>query len=707
MYELLWARELGLVFGTSGPAIATVTGIFLLGLGIGAALIGGAADKAKEPLRLYAMVEFGVAITAILSFILFKTPLFVWLHGLAYQHGLIATATARILLASIILLPCTALMGGAMPLLGRHMLERRRGFVPLYVANTLGAALGVLLAGFLLVRTVGVTATFATAAAINLAAGVLACAVKEERTTVERREASGNSLAAAVLFFSGALCLGVEVLWARILSLHTVATTYVFATILLGFLLGLTVGTAAAFFRTDRRRLAALAAAATGLAMAVCLMLFGRLPLHLPVGRLASDLLIAFTVSFIPATTMGCLFPVGVTLYAPDAEKAGERVGRAYLWNAAGSIVGSLATGFVLIPLLGLRGTGILFCGAAILGGGLLWPAHGRRRLVTIAGAAALVTITFTALFLLTSDRYAPDRAGTVRFYEEGLSATVAVTENGGERTLFVDNEGVASTLLPAKADSKLLAHLPLLLAQRPHTAATVGYGSGGTSASMLLHDIDVTAVEIEPAVVRASGEFRIMNDRAELNPRLTIVLDDARSYFASTERRFDVIATDVTNLKYKGNPSIYSKEYFALMKSRLADGGIAVAWLPLNQLHIDDVRTLVATFDAVYPHTTLWGYTQGENYFLIAIGTPGPIGTFREPSEKVGRDLKEIGIDGVKGLKEDMLLDEGEVDAFIAGAPLHTDDLPILEYSHLGSYFEPSEENERLLLRYDESATP
>jgi spermidine synthase len=278
-----------------------------------------------------------------------------------------------------------------------------------------------------------------------------------------------------------------------------------------------------------------------------------------------------------------------------------------------------------------------------------------------------------------------------VIYYAEGLSGTVTAVERGDYRGLFVDGQNVSGTDIVLLADSKMLAHIPLLLAREPESSLTVGYGTGTTSGSMLLYDVDVHAVEIEEKIIEAAPLFSKVNYESYANPDLEIVMDDARNYIATTDKKFSVIVTDVTNLKYKRNPYLYTREYFEIMRDALSEDGVAAAWLPVGGLSFDDLRTLIATFDNVFPHTTVWFFTQFPTHFIVLVGTPETTQVNVEELEakmlKVEPDLRSLAIDNVYELASMLLLGESDVDSLVDDAPIHTDNRPILEYSDMDLY--------------------
>jgi hypothetical protein len=316
--------------------------------------------------------------------------------------------------------------------------------------------------------------------------------------------------------------------------------------------------------------------------------------------------------------------------------------------------------------------------------------------LVVVAAVANLLVFTDSKTFhaeLKGRDLRTAAEGFDVIYYAEGLSGTVTAVERGNYRGLFVDGQNVSGTDPVLLADSKMLAHVPLLLAEEPKVSLTVGYGTGTTSGSMLLYDVEVHAVEIEEKIIEAAPLFSEVNYASYADPDLNIVLDDARNYIATTDEEFSVIVTDVTNLKYKRNPYLYTREYFEIMQGALSADGVAAAWLPVGGLSFNDLRSLIATFDSVFPHTTAWYFTQFPTHFIILIGTPEPtlvnLGELGGKMAKVEveRDLRSLNVDNVYELASMLLLGERDVDSLVDGAPIHTDNRPILEYSDMDLY--------------------
>ena len=719
IYQLIWVRLLGLVFGVSSFAVATVVAVFLLGLGLGSYFFGRWSERARDPLRIYLYVELGIAVTSLIAYLVIETlPVYRYLYEYAYNNlGFYGLSVARLLLSMLVLLPPVFLIGGTMPLLAKYFLRDPANlgssFSKIYYLNTLGACAGALLTGFVFVRYFGVIGTLIIAVGGNLLVALIIGLSK--RGTGVARPATGvkppYSYMLVFLFLTGFISLSYEMLWVRILSTYGLSTSQAFALILAGFLLGFSVGAWVVARKVDRRRdLEAWFSAmsiVTAFSGAVVLLLFRQfealtivLADATPMSQLALGMALAFTVSFIPAVFMGILFPLGVRIYAHDVDRIGAKAGNTFFSNTLGCVLGSLLTGFVLIPFVGMWNTTLLLINLSLLiAVAFLLRGRGPARaqwvsLVVVAAVANLLVFTDSKTFhaeLKGPDPRTAAEGFDVIYYAEGLSGTVTAVERGNYRGLFVDGQNVSGTDPVLLADSKMLAHVPLLLAEEPEVALTVGYGTGTTSGSMLLYDVEVHAVEIEEKIIEAAPLFREVNYASYADADLDIVLDDARNYIATTDQEFSVIVTDVTNLKYKRNPYLYTREYFEIMRDALSEEGVAAAWLPVGGLSFNDLRTLIATFDSVFPHTTAWYFTQFPTHFIILVGTPGPIlvnlEELREKMAQVDSDLRSLNVDNVYKLASMLLLGESDIDSLVDGAPLHTDNRPILEYSDMDLY--------------------
>lgn len=673
VYQVAWVRSLSLVFGGSHLAVATVLSVFMGGLALGGVIFGRRVERHPSPLRLYAALEIGIALSsaAFAGMMAVYPALYVPAARLVGESPALVTGL-RVLLAALGMIVPTVLMGGTLPVLTRYVagaeggLARRLSF--LYGLNTLGAVAGAFAAGFVLLPRLGLTRTLGTAIAANVLVGLAALLVRAPSRADETRSAPTLAeplpprLRRAVLFAiaaSGFCALGYEVLWTRMLGLVVGTSVYGFTIMLVAFLAGIGVGSAAyggAQRRSGgrpggpRRPVLALALVEIGIglsALAVTYLLHDLPSLAIGVQSLlerlggsefavrqVSSLGVAFLVMFVPATLLGVAFPLAGTIEVSGNRGIGTGVGRVLAWNTVGAILGAAASGFVLVQAFGIERSLQLLV-AANLGVGLwlaasVLPSSAPRR---IAAAAAVGVVAFLSwneswgrvwderLFAIfrnnqrsafdTDERVADALENTeVLFYREGANGTISVIEpKGAARAVIVNGKTVASSMPQDRQCQYTLGHLPMLLHPDPRRVFVLGMGTGMTLGAVSLHPEVETLVlaEIEPSVVDAARHFSEFNHAVADDPRLRVVANDGRNFLLTTEERFDVITADPIHPWTRGSAYLYTTEYYETARSRLAPGGIMCQWLPIYELTERDLATVVRTFSASFRHVLLW----------------------------------------------------------------------------------------------------
>jgi spermidine synthase len=741
VYELVWQRQLNLVFGVSTLSVSATLAAFMGGLAAGGLLFGHRADRTPRPLRLYAALELGVGVTGLLvppGFAVL-TDLHPRLHA-ALGAGPWGATGLRLGLALLVLAVPATLLGGTVPVMARLAAARRRAapaaFSGLYAVNALGAVAGAALTGFVLLRFLGMRQTLWLAAAGNVLAalGALWASARAPSPGRERRGAapggaalcpvahapgSDNAdaarpaawLALTCAAVTGWAATGLEVAWMRVLGILTSNSAHAFAMMLSVLLLGLAAGGAlqARWLRRPGNpwpRLAACQWLQAALVLGA-LPFFRTTPAWL-VGLCGRDsaaalflgeLALTAALLFLPAVLMGMGLPLLVAGATRGGPCFGNRVGRLYAANTLGCVAGAFLAGFVLVPRAGIQATFAALAGGTILVGAAAWHVafpvgRGWRWLA----GPAVVLAAVAGWSRLPAGRFLKSPVEGPRhllYYAEGDSATVAVVEEGdGTRNVLVDGQPVAGTGGTSVVDQKMLAHLPLLLHPAPRRALTVGFGSGGTSYSMGLHGVAVDCVEIEARVPGAADHFRSENHGVRERPGFRLVLDDARGYLRVCPRAYDVIVTDCTNLQYRSNGDLYTVDYFRLMRDRLAEGGLAAAWVPANGIRPDDLRTLLRSFRATFPHTSVWFMNSLPTDFLIVVGSPAELRvdlaewSRRMRAPGVAEDLEAVGLADPCRLLATHLTGGDALAAYLGDGPLNTDDRPVLSYTTYGSNF-------------------
>ena len=402
---------------------------------------------------------------------------------------------------------------------------------------------------------------------------------------------------------------------------------------------------------------------------------------------------------------LGVAFPLSLELAGSRDAIPARRLGVLYAVNTAASVVGALVAGFVAIPAIGLRASLLVATASLLLGAAVLivrGRLSGRGRLVVLLPLAAVVAWMATSPgwdrewlaaggYLYTRfvppgvDRHAALTAGTLLYYREGATGTVSVKALTGDRSLSIDGKVDASTARDMLTQ-KLLAHLPLLLHPNPRQVGIVGLGSGVTLASALVHPIvSVDVVEISPEVVEASAHFADVNRRALDDPRTRLVRGDGRTHLSLTSRRYDVVISEPSNPWMAGVAALFTQEFFQTVRGRLAPGGIFCQWAHTYDVSDADLRSIVATFRAVFPDGTMWLAGDGD---LLLVGSTAPLEprlenistAWQRPG--VGEDLRTVGMQEPFALLSLFVGGPDEMSRYGAGAAVQTDDRTALEFS-------------------------
>jgi spermidine synthase len=761
VYEVTWTRLLTLQLGHGVAAASTVLAAFMGGLAAGSAVGGRIGSRVNPPraLQIYAGLELAIAVLAlVLPFELRALdPLLTRVYADGTSGALFALFRfgASLLLLS---LPAAA-MGATFPVASRWFVKQAsraaREAGALYAANTIGAALGALLTGFVLLPALGLSGATWIGVGLNVVAAAGAWALSTTVAPQTRSPADvkhpvsvrkslprmhtvppQRALAAAALGVSGFASLTMQIVWTRLLALILGPTTYAFSTMVGVFIAGIAIGAAmgarlASHARQPAAGLSAcLAASAGSAALAAVFIDRGLLSLAAFVAQpgvtfdqvlvrqatMAVGLLAPMTIAF------GVAFPFAVALATRQDESVCTDLGVIYAVNTAGAIAGALLSGFALISWFGLHGTirlvTILSAAGALL---VLWfgraSGHARTLGVAVAlGALALgIWLPDWDRLLLSSGAYkyaaalrGPDlptalKAGRLLYYREGPSGTVAVRRLTGSTSLAIDGKVDASNS-GDMLTQRLLAHVPLLLHESPRRVAILGLGSGVTLGSALTHPIEAADVlEISPEVVDASRFFDTENHGALMDARSRLIVGDGRSHLLLTRETYDVIVSEPSNPWMAGIASLFTREFFAAARKRLAPGGLLCQWAHTYDISTDDLKSIVATFISVFPDGSLWLIGDGD---VLLIGSNAPIEgrlsgmatAWQRP--RVAKDLASVGVKEPFHLLS-MLVAEGDrLREWTKDAPIQTDDRAKLEFSGPQSIFGRARDDNATLLR-------
>jgi len=772
IYEVVWTRAVATLFGSVVSASGLLLALFMGGLGAGSALGARWASRCRRPLFAFGAVELAVGSLALVTPFALRavTPLVARLDaGLPDQLAPLVPAA----LSLAILGPIVVLLGATFPLFMAHAAPGpdRVGEVSgrVYGINTVGAVVGTLAAGFVLLPTLGIRSSLIVAASADLAVGTLCVALGRARgrelplplaASRERSSTRDERRAVAIACLGGAAALILEVAWFRALVLIFGSSVYAMSLMLAAFLVGLVTGSLALAGRGDStadragllgRYHVLVAFSATLVTVALQLVPGLYIPLlSLSGGSFAAvtggSVVIIVALLVVPTTCMGAALPLAIRFAIADrAEQAEGPAGRVYAASSLGSCLGALAAGFVLVPGLGLRAAVFTAVTLSLAAAGLATLAtadRAVRRLGVQAGALtlALWLVWAAGLFpwdwrILTAGYYAyahlysGDRASAdgplvrqpvldhsysfaasgsgaaagpavarptaatdaeaqLLHWEEGRLAQVAVVEEAGVRSLLINGKADASNGPGDMRTQLLLGHLPVLLAPRAPggRAMVIGLGSGVTAGAVASWPFaDITVAEIEPAVVRASRWFAIENRGVLDDPRVRVRVDDARRVLQRFPGDLTLITSEPSNLWMSGVSLLFTREFFALAALRLGEDGVLCQWLHLYQVGPDDVRTLIRTLSGPFPHLLAFG--DGSDLLLVASRSPLVLdpATWQQrlaANPEAASALARSGIGSGIDLAGGFLADEHGLLAWAAGAPLHTDDHPVLEFT-------------------------
>lgn len=650
VYEVLWLKELGLLFGATAPAAAATLAVFFLGLSAGAYVWGRRARDLDRPLRTYARMEAGIAATALVYFLLLDLyhAVYAPLFGVVGDRPTLFLGV-KLLLSLGVLFPPAFLMGGTLPVLGELMIRRsdqlgRTGTL-LYATNTAGAALGAFLAGFYLPAALGFDRSYLLAIGVNVTIAALAWRWDREGMSVPRRKGSPSPpipsrlplpplLVSLLAAASGFLTLALEVLWTRMYAQVLQNSVYTFSAVLTVFLVALGLGSALAHIlsRTSLPPPAVLTAllSLAGLAVASAPFLFARQSggtldyLHGDVGfaaYVASVFASVGAVLLVPGILIGSVFPYLLKVSEGRSSSAGEVLGSLVSLNTLAAILGSLSAGFLLLNLFGLWSS-LRILAAVYLMLAIAVPSSpgGLRAVLAAVPVAGLLALTFLpaygrlALVHLEED----ERLVEVR---EGSLGTAAVIDRGGDLRIKVDNSYLVGTSASAP-NLRLQSWIPLSLHPSPRSVFYLGMGTGITAGAALALPVEkVTVAELNADVValahRHFGPY--LNGLFE-DSRVRLVTEDGRSYLQATRESYDVVIADIF-LTYKaGAGALYTREHFAAVRDRLAPGGLFAQWLPMFELTEREVGLVARTMLEVFPQVTVWRRGFSPRFPLLAL---------------------------------------------------------------------------------------
>lgn len=727
VYQVMWLRMLALVFGVTVYAASTVLASFMAGLALGSYSAGRVAARLRSPLFAFGVIEIAVGITAFTTPALLELAKGIWV---ATQPSLPASLPvltfARFVAAFAVLIVPTTLMGATLPIVMESAFVRQRAVASriglIYAANTTGAILGALAAGFYFVSHIGMEGSFRIAAATNILIGVIAMGLSYLQGPqpspvarhVEHAPVPGAATdhvdahvtpaaQRAVLWtfaISGLLSLALEIVWFRMLVVFLRPTAYAFTLMLAAVLAGIALGSAIATPLLRRRGPWLAVLTVVQLVIAVTAVLsFNTLSRLQQVADSASPVLvqlgidpylapivIACLLAMLPTTLLlGFAFPIGLALWTTGSAEPARRIGSFYSLNVLGAIGGSIASGFILLPLLGSRGSLIAIAALALLSSVMLALTQWRTR-PNFAGFMALVgPVAFVMSALNAADPFAiadsqMHRGERVMWREEGVQTTVAVHERGegsrAMRILYLDGMHQADDHPTGAFVHHRIGALPVMLHPNPRRALVVGLGGGATPGAVAqFAHLTVDVVELSDAVVQGARFFPHINFGLLERPNATLRVDDGRNFLLTSRNKYDVITADIILPRNAGAGALYAREYFELVRGALASKGLALQW---NGAETETpYKMIMRTFMSVFPHTTLWG--DGT----LMLGSLEPFELSASAYEERRRDpaFRALFDWDLDVLRRSYIAGPDALREWVGDGPILTDDRPLIEY--------------------------
>lgn len=768
IYQVTWLRELRLVFGSTTAASAAVLAIFMGGLGMGNALLGRKADARSNPLAFYALLEGLIAITVGLSPWLIDASRAVYIAlGGQMALGALGAATVRLVLSAFILLAPTLLMGGTLPAAIAAVTtpedENRRAAAILYGVNTAGAVAGAMASTFLMLPALGTRLTLWSACTVNAgvctgawflsrhrfvtapAAAPPAKPPAREKAGKEGKHPVGGGeglprpvhvyIAAGVVGFAFML---MELVWYRMLAPILGGTTYTFGLTVSVALLGIGLGGALypACFRRRRPSLRSLSLTCglEAMVLAVPFALGDRLAIAAAMlhesnrlgfpGEVLGWSAIAAIVVLPAAIVSGVQFPVLIALLGRGEKDVGRQVGSTYAFNTMGGILGSLAGGFGLIPLLSAvgawRAVGITLAGLCAYLAMAAAPAQRqwRNRLAPVGiGVVAALLLTFTGPTAVW--RHGDVGSGRARLPKPWTENARIAWENLQRQAIVWEADGVEAGVAIAvetglyfmvngKCDGNAihdastqigLGILPAALHPDPKTCFVVGLGTGETAGWLgKIPSVDrVDVVEIEPALDEMVRRCAAVNGDVFHNPKIHVIYNDAREVLLTDRRKYDIIASEPSNPYRAGIANLFTREFYEAASGRLNEGGLFIQWLQAYETDETTVFTVFATLRSVFKHVEIW-QSKNEDMLLVCSNQP-----FSYTAEGLRRRIAEEPYRTALAVAWRATQMEGFLARYVAGERLveeasrnysrclNTDDLNRVEYGFARTLGRPS----------------
>jgi spermidine synthase len=733
IYEVVWFQLLQLSIGSSAVSLGVLLGVYMGGMCLGSLLLPKYLNPRRHPLRVYALLELGIGLFGII--VLFAVPIVGRVYTSIAGTGQVSLVL-RAVAAAICLLPPTLLMGATLPAIARWVETTPKGVSWLgyfYGGNLAGAVAGSLLAGFYLLRVFDMPSATAAAVALNVVVALLALLVAArtphtvitaaaDAAPVQVVPTDVRRLVYIAIALSGLTALGSEVVWTRVLSLLFGATTYTFSLILAVFLVGLGIGSSlgSAMARNLAKPRIALGWCQLGLCVCLAWAAYATgvsLP-YWPINPSIStslafnfqlDLMRAIWVMLPGAILWGASFPLALASVAAPGQDSARLVGGVYAANTVGAIIGAVVVSLALVGTVGSQRTQQVLIGVAAMAGLLLlMPATGETRkpltstpvvVIGIALIAGLLARSVSPIpwLLVAYGRYSATWVGQneMVYVGEGVTASVAVTRTPTGVLNYHNAGKVQASSEPQDMRlQRMLGHITTLVPKTPTKVLVIGCGAGVTAGAVSIDPMvkDQTIAEIEPLVPRVvSTHFAQHNFDVVANPKVKVHLDDARHYLLTTDEKFDAITSDPLDPWVKGAATLYTREFFQVVKDHLNPGGVVTLFVQLYESSEAAVKSEIGTFLEAFPNGAVFANTvNGQGYDLVLFGqlegakinVDAVQARLTDPANAaVAKSLSEVGINSAVDLFGTYAGRRTDMKNWLSDAQINTDRNLKLQY--------------------------
>lgn len=763
VYEVLWSKYLTMMLGSTVQAQTVVLAVFMGGLAIGNRIFGKRSISVKNPLLVYGVLEIIIGLYAYFFTWFYKAADWSFMTIGSHFFNVSSVLLILKLVISVVLLTIpTIMMGGTLPVIAAWI-EKQPGFDSgarvgiFYATNSLGAVFGAGLAAFYLIEAFGMASSLELTALANFAIGAVAAIISrmqqsditipttplksgsDDPSETSAEPASDQAAPASSTWFAvmvaltGGVSMGLEVLYSRALALIAGGSLQAFALVLMSFILGIGLGSIAISSSRAARKygvhtiyLLLLVAASLVIVNVVFIEKWTIIYSHARFGLAANRTgyiwhqiglaLISFLMLGLPAACLGAVVPLSIRFLQGQGRALGDQVGRLLTANTIGAVVGVLLTGFIFMPLIGLRGA--LATLAVILMAATAVIAFRREQVAAVIGVLILTGVAITAVattgeswrLVMSSGIYRirgtpvdqswldlRSKFTKLLYYKDSADASVAVESSKmphdlTEQISLRTNGKTEASTVGDLSTQYLVAHLPLIANPDAKNVFLLGMGSGITAAAALSHPIEkIIIAENCAPIIEAAKVFAPWNRGVHTNSRVLIRNDDARAVLKLSPTNYDVIINEPSNPWVAGVGSIFSQEFYELCASRLTEGGVVAQWFHSYEMSDYVVFLVLRTFSSVFPHMEVWDTQQGD---IVMLGSKKPWVSNPAHYQKsfdrplVRRDMGQIHINSAVALWARQLASQKTASAIAGDGPIQRDEFPILEYEAPRAFF-------------------